>query len=61
MQSEDESYQYSYFQIAGIHGLPDKSWDYRKDEWTGWYCTHGTTLFPTWHRPYVLLFEVSPL
>ena len=22
------------------------------------YCTHGTVLFPTWHRPYVALFEV---
>ena len=21
------------------------------------YCTHATALFPTWHRPYLLLFE----
>jgi len=22
------------------------------------YCTHGNVLFPTWHRPYVALYEV---
>lgn len=22
------------------------------------YCTHGSILFPTWHRPYLALFEV---
>lgn len=25
------------------------------------YCTHSSILFPTWHRPYLALFEVSPL
>lgn len=22
------------------------------------YCTHGSVLFPTWHRPYVVQYEV---
>lgn len=26
--------------------------------WQG-YCTHGSVLFPSWHRPYVALYEVS--
>ncbi|KAK6332681.1 hypothetical protein TWF730_004340 [Orbilia blumenaviensis] len=61
-QKEPEDNMLSYFQIAGIHGLP----------WTPWldgseapknpkqkknYCTHNTILFPTWHRPYLLCFE----
>ncbi|KAI0737491.1 common central domain of tyrosinase-domain-containing protein [Irpex lacteus] len=27
-----------------------------KNQWLG-YCTHGTVLFPTWHRPYILALE----
>jgi hypothetical protein len=23
------------------------------------YCTHANYLFPPWHRPYLLLYEVS--
>lgn len=22
------------------------------------YCTHNSILFPTWHRPYLVLYEV---
>lgn len=52
----------SYFQIAGIHGLPYVRWKGEgegsgKDERKG-YCNHGSVLFPTWHRPYISLFEV---
>ncbi|KAJ7501098.1 tyrosinase [Mycena galericulata] len=52
----------SFFSIAGIHGLPYQEWDgsgqkpVDTDAWEG-YCTHGNVLFPTWHRPYLLLFE----
>lgn len=44
----------SYFQVAGIHGFPIVSWD---SEPAGDYCTHGSVLFPTWHRPYLMLYE----
>ena len=27
----------------------------------GGYCSHNSLTFPTWHRPYMLLFEVSSL
>jgi tyrosinase len=48
---------YSYFQIAGIHGFPSLPWaDCPKG---GFYCHHGEIDFSTWHRPYLLLFEVS--
>lgn len=64
----------SYFQVAGIHGYPETSWDGAepppKDHTPGkdvdpgknpfgGYCEHNTIAFPTWHRPYMLLFEVS--
>ncbi|KAJ7775767.1 tyrosinase [Mycena maculata] len=55
----------SFFSIAGIHGLPYQPWDGSgsnavdpedPEAWQG-YCTHGNVLFPTFHRPYVMLFE----
>lgn len=62
----------SYFQVAGIHGYPQTSWDGAEkprqgtsDEDRqlgknphGGYCHHNTIAFPTWHRPYMLLYEV---
>ncbi|KAJ7611568.1 tyrosinase, partial [Mycena polygramma] len=52
----------SFFSIGGIHGLPYQPWDgsgakpVDPEGWEG-YCTHGNVLFPTFHRPYVMLFE----
>ncbi|KIY68544.1 Di-copper centre-containing protein [Cylindrobasidium torrendii FP15055 ss-10] len=55
----------SFFAVGGIHGLPYKAWNGSGEEvkgskesvpWRG-YCSHGTVLFPTFHRPYVFLFE----
>lgn len=52
----------SHYQIAGIHGRPYISWDGVQatagDQNSG-YCTHSSILFPTWHRPYLALYEVS--
>jgi tyrosinase len=57
----------SHFSIGGIHGLPYVEWEgagganpVKGSQWGG-YCTHGCVLFPTWHRPYVALYEVSSL
>ncbi|CZS88976.1 uncharacterized protein RAG0_00474 [Rhynchosporium agropyri] len=41
--------QLSYFAIA-------VSWDTKAPK-TSWYCTHGSPLFPPWHRPYMALYE----
>lgn len=62
----------SYYALAGIHGYPYQPWPAspshsddagvdttkKKTQLLG-YCTHGTVLFPTWHRPYILALEVS--
>lgn len=53
--------------LAGIHGYPgDARWDNSDkpantgSDWTHYvYCTHNMITFPTWHRPYMLLFEVG--
>ncbi|KAM5360882.1 hypothetical protein ACJZ2D_013449 [Fusarium nematophilum] len=61
----------SYFQVAGIHGLPYKGWpendrnllrlarprNERNPNDFGGFCTHTSILFLTWHRPYLALFE----
>ncbi|KAI0342043.1 Di-copper centre-containing protein [Trametopsis cervina] len=47
----------SYFQLAGIHGLPYTPWDDVGSQTNAGYCAHATVLFPTWHRVYMLLFE----
>ncbi|KAH9980147.1 photo-regulated tyrosinase [Lactifluus volemus] len=63
MFKDSQSDIISHFGIGGIHGLPFKEWDdaggnnpVSGSQWGG-YCTHGSMLFPTWHRPYVALYE----
>jgi tyrosinase len=64
MFSTPQSNPLSQFGIGGIHGLPYLQWEgsggtrpVQGSQWGG-YCTHGNVLFPTWHRPYVALYEV---
>ena len=67
MFSESQATPISHFGISGIHGLPFAQWEgaggTHPIQGSGWggYCTHGSVLFPTWHRPYVALYEVSPI
>ncbi|RIA91548.1 hypothetical protein C1645_821961 [Glomus cerebriforme] len=64
-QKDDPNDPTSFYQIAGIHGLPYEPYDgvtgtYNKknaDTHWGGYCRHGDILFPTWHRPYIMLLE----
>ncbi|KAL3426473.1 hypothetical protein PVAG01_03264 [Phlyctema vagabunda] len=56
----------SFFQVAGIHCYPLVGWDGEQpvtnknknptDNEPG-YCNHNMITFPTWHRPYMLLYE----
>jgi tyrosinase len=46
----------SYFRVAGIHGQPVVPWDGVTDP-AGYYCAHQLPTFPTWHRPYMALYE----
>ncbi|KAL0937178.1 tyrosinase [Colletotrichum truncatum] len=58
---------FSYYEICGIHGQPWRAWDRvtsvnfgaapgRTDSQSG-YCSHGSVIFPTWHRVYLAQFE----
>ena len=62
MQTAPQANKVSYYQLAGIHGVPRVSWDgvTRCSTCTGQvdgYCTHSSVLFLGWHRAYVALFE----
>ena len=60
-QAAAQSSKTSYYQIAGIHGVPRQSWDGvgQCSACTGadGYCTHDSILFLGWHRAYLALFE----
>jgi tyrosinase len=51
--SKAETDPLSFYQIAGIHGVPFIPWQETsvstQDTSTG-YCTHISVLFATWHR-----------
>jgi len=51
----------SFWELAGIHGRPYQAWGGdtpSSAQYAGrGYCTHGSTLFPTWHRPYLAYVE----
>lgn len=68
MQNADQNDILSWFQVAGIHGYPFIAYDGANGvngfqanpaNQAAGYCTHGSTLFPTWHRPYTMLVEVG--
>ncbi|KAH9243521.1 hypothetical protein K456DRAFT_1767695 [Colletotrichum gloeosporioides 23] len=60
LQYTNQNDELSWYQIAGIHGVPFVPWngvpgapgiDDRG------YCTHMSILFPPWHRVYLALYE----
>lgn len=62
-QAMNQNSSLSYYQIAGIHGLPNVPWDGVQGNPTAMsegavgYCPHSSNLFPTWHRVYLALYE----
>ncbi|KAF3915762.1 Tyrosinase [Dactylellina cionopaga] len=59
MQQQPQSSDTSYYGIAGIHGRPYKAWNgvMAQGNPNSGYCTHADVLFPSWHRPYLALYE----
>ena len=57
--------RYDQLNDKGIHCYPLVGWDGERpgpnpnEPDPGGYCTHNMVTFPTWHRPYMLLYEVS--
>ncbi|KAI0864119.1 Di-copper centre-containing protein [Xylaria cubensis] len=60
MQYTPQDSPFSWYQIAGIHGAPGLTWGnvapLPGNDNIG-YCHHVSILFPTWHRPYLVLYE----
>ena len=56
-QQMDKSDRRSYYQLSGIHGRPFAEWDGVPLVQQIGYCFHTSSLFSTWHRPYMALFE----
>jgi tyrosinase len=62
LQNTAQTNKVSYYQLAGIHGVPRVNWDDvgKCSACTGQvdgYCTHSSILFLGWHRAYLALFE----
>ncbi|KAI6247240.1 Tyrosinase [Erysiphe necator] len=57
IQHIDQSERSSWYNLAGIHGRPFKPFDGVEGNSESGYCTHISVLFPTWHRPYLALYE----
>ncbi|XP_006459626.1 tyrosinase [Agaricus bisporus var. bisporus H97] len=60
LQAKEQHDYSSFFQLAGIHGLPFTEWAKERPSmnlYKAGYCTHGQVLFPTWHRTYLSVFE----
>lgn len=60
-QAQSQTSATSYYQIAGIHGVPRVNYNGVGQCSTcsdaDGYCTHDSVLFPAWHRTYMALFE----
>ncbi|KAL6872035.1 hypothetical protein J3F83DRAFT_631895 [Trichoderma novae-zelandiae] len=59
-QSVSQDDPLSYYQVAGIHGVPFVTWNGvgpAAGASQSGYCPHSSVLFPTWHRPYLALYE----
>ncbi|KAJ6444861.1 tyrosinase precursor [Purpureocillium lavendulum] len=59
-QYADQGDPLSFYQIAGIHGVPFIPWngvEASPGANQSGYCPHSSVLFPTWHRPYLALYE----
>ena len=61
LQVMDESDALSYYGLAGIHGYPFQPWQEDADFVPATpgrgYCSHASSIFTTWHRPYLALVE----
>ncbi|KAF2466550.1 Di-copper centre-containing protein [Lindgomyces ingoldianus] len=57
--AKDKGDRLSYYQIAGVHGRPYVTWNNFPTPLvnTAGFCPHGQTLFGSWHRPYLAIFE----
>jgi len=58
--SKSKDDKLGYYQISGIHGRPFQSWNNFPTPLVNQagFCPHAQTLFGSWHRPYLAIYEV---
>ncbi|KAF1923578.1 tyrosinase [Didymella exigua CBS 183.55] len=58
-QAKDKNDRLSYYQVAGIHGRPYVTWNNFPTPLVNQagFCPHSHTLFGSWHRPYLAIYE----
>jgi tyrosinase len=58
--AKDKTDTLSYYQVVGVHGRPYTTWNNFPTPLvnTAGFCPHAQTLFGSWHRPYLAIFEV---
>ncbi|KAF2869068.1 hypothetical protein BDV95DRAFT_499227 [Massariosphaeria phaeospora] len=57
-QGKPHSDRLSYYQVAGVHGRPYVTWNnFSPMVNRAGFCTHASTLFASWHRPYLAVYE----
>ncbi|KAF1946664.1 Di-copper centre-containing protein [Clathrospora elynae] len=57
--AKDNSDMLSYYQVSGVHGRPFQTWNNFPTPLLNQqgFCPHGGTLFGSWHRPYLAIYE----
>ncbi|KAF3035065.1 hypothetical protein E8E11_001062 [Didymella keratinophila] len=58
-QAKDKNDRLSYYQVVGVHGRPFVTWNNFPTPLVNQagFCPHAMTLFGSWHRPYLAIFE----
>ncbi|KAL1654490.1 hypothetical protein SLS61_003094 [Didymella pomorum] len=58
-QAKDKNDRLSYYQVVGVHGRPFVTWNNFPTPLVNQagFCPHSMTLFGSWHRPYLAIFE----
>ncbi|KAJ4365915.1 hypothetical protein N0V83_008537 [Neocucurbitaria cava] len=58
-QAKDKNDRLSYYQVSGVHGRPFQSWNNFPTPILNQagFCPHAQTLFGSWHRPYLAIYE----
>lgn len=57
--AKDKNDRLSYYQVVGVHGRPFVTWNNFPTPLlnNAGFCPHAQTLFGSWHRPYLAIFE----
>ncbi|KAF2116017.1 common central domain of tyrosinase-domain-containing protein [Lophiotrema nucula] len=51
---------FNHYALSAVHGAPREEWNgYENRAGRYGYCHHSEDTFPTWHRPYMMSYEIA--